>query len=345
MKSGAISLKMHDSQLNYSVLSVEECLEVLKVKSSGLSSEDAQNRLSETGFNEIEEAKKKGVLTLFIEQFKSFLIIILLAAVIISAFLGELIDAIVIFAIVIAVAVLGFIQEFRAGKAIEALKQIAAPIARVRRDDTIREIPSREVVPGDIVLLEMGNKVPADARLIETVSLKIDEASLTGESIPVQKFTLPLEKEMPLAERKNLAYSGTTVTYGRGTGLVVATGMKTEFGKIAKLIQTVEEGQTPLQQRLDHIGKWLGILCILVVAFVALLLVYHETQFNFELLTQALLIEIFIWSVSLAVAAVPEALPAVVVVALTVGVQRMAKRRSIVRKLPVVETLVTKQAL
>jgi Ca2+-transporting ATPase len=320
-------LKIQESQVNHSVSSVEECLETFNSKTNG------------SGYNEIEEGKKKNVFLLFAEQFKSFLIIILLAAVAISAFLGELLDATVIFAIIIAVAVLGFIQEFRAEKAIEALKQIAAPVARVRRDGITQEIPSREVVPGDIVLLEMGNKIPADVRLIEAINLKMDEASLTGESVPVHQSILPLEKDTPLADRINMAYSGTTVSYGRGTGLVVATGMETEFGKIAKLIQTAEEGQTPLQQRLDHIGKWLGILCIVVVVFVALILVYHETGFNFALLNQALLVEIFIWSVSLAVAAVPEALPAVVVVALTVGVQRMAKRHAIVRKLPVVETL------
>ncbi len=325
--------------MNHSVSSVEECLEVLNSKPNGLDCEDAERRLLQTGYNEIEEGKKKNVFLLFAEQFKSFLIIILLAAVTISAFLGELLDATVIFAIIIAVAVLGFIQEFRAEKAIEALKQIAAPVARVRRDGIIQEIPSREVVPGDIVLLEMGNKIPADIRLIEAINLKMDEASLTGESVSVHKSILPLEKDMPLADRTNMAYSGTSVAYGRGTGLVVATGMETEFGKIAKLIQTAEEGQTPLQQRLDYIGKWLGILCIVVVVFVALILVYHETGFKFALLNQALLVEIFIWSVSLAVAAVPEALPAVVVVALTVGVQRMARRHAIVRKLPVVETL------
>jgi len=332
-------LKIQESQVNHSVSSVEECLEVLNSKTDGLNCEDAESRLLQTGYNEIEEGKKKNVFLLFAEQFKSFLIIILLAAVAISAFLGELLDATVIFAIIIAVAVLGFIQEFRAEKAIEALKQIAAPVARVRRDGITQEIPSREVVPGDIVLLEMGNKIPADIRLIEAINLKMDEASLTGESVSVHKSILPLEKDMPLADRTNMAYSGTTVAYGRGTGLVVATGMETEFGKIAKLIQTAEEGQTPLQQRLDYIGKWLGILCIVVVVFVALILVYHETGFNFALLNQALLVEIFIWSVSLAVAAVPEALPAVVVVALTVGVQRMARRHAIVRKLPVVETL------
>ncbi|MFX1466266.1 MAG: calcium-translocating P-type ATPase, SERCA-type [Promethearchaeota archaeon] len=332
-------MKKQESQVNHSVSSVEECLEAFNSNTSGLNCEDAEKRLLQTGYNEIEEGKKKNVLVLFAEQFKSFLIIILLAAVAISALLGEILDASVIFAIIIAVAVLGFIQEFRAEKAIEALKQIAAPVARVKRDDITQEIPSREVVPGDIVLLEMGNKIPADVRLIEVINLKIDEASLTGESVPVQKSILPLDKDMPLADRINMAYSGTTVAYGRGTGLVVATGMETEFGKIAKLIQSAEEGQTPLQQRLDHIGKWLGILCIVVVVFVALILVYHETGFNFALLNQVLLIQIFIWSVSLAVAAVPEALPAVVIVALTVGVQRMAKRNSIVRKLPVVETL------
>ncbi|MHA2062223.1 MAG: cation-translocating P-type ATPase, partial [Candidatus Sifarchaeia archaeon] len=332
-------MKIQESQVNHSVSSVEECLETFNSKTNGLNCEDAERRLLQTGYNEIEEGKKKNVFLLFAEQFKSFLIIILLAAVAISAFLGELLDATVIFAIIIAVAVLGFIQEFRAEKAIEALKQIAAPVARVRRDGITQEIPSREVVPGDIVLLEMGNKIPADVRLIEAINLKMDEASLTGESVPVHKSILPLEKDTPLADRINMAYSGTTVSYGRGTGLVVATGMETEFGKIARLIQTAEEGQTPLQQRLDHIGKWLGILCIVVVVFVASILVYHETGFNFALLNQALLVEIFIWSVSLAVAAVPEALPAVVIVALTVGVQRMAKRHAIVRKLPVVETL------
>ncbi|MFX1518830.1 MAG: calcium-translocating P-type ATPase, SERCA-type [Promethearchaeota archaeon] len=323
----------------YHLMSVEETYNALGSKKDGISNDEAKMRLEKFGLNEIEETAKTSLLALFLSQFKSFLVIILLVAVIISFvsslfFGGEILESIAILAIVFANSILGFVQEYRAEKAIEALKQIAAPEAVVFRNDTGMRIPSRELVPGDIVLLEMGNRVPADVRLIEAVNLKIDEASLTGESVPVQKFVQPLEKDALLADRKNMAYSGTTVAYGRGKAIVTATGMTTELGKIAQLIQTTEDELTPLQKRLDVVGRWLGVGCIIAAAIVALTGIFRAPS-----ITQPFLVELFLWSVSIAVAGVPEALPAVVVIALTVGVQRMAKRNSIVRRLPVVETL------
>ena len=327
------------TEKKFHLMTVGDTYNTLGSKDDGISNNEAKIRLNKYGLNEIQEAEKTSLLKLFLAQFKSFLVLILVAAVVISFvssifFGGEIFESIAIFAIVFANAILGFVQEYRAEKAIEALKQIAAPEALVFRNGIEMRIPSRELVPGDIVLLEMGNKVPADVRLIEAINLKIEEASLTGESVPVQKIVQPLETDVLLADRKNMAYSGTTVAYGRGKGIVIATGMTTELGKIAELIQTAEDELTPLQKRLDVVGKWLGVGCIIAAAIVALTGLIRAPA-----ITQPFLVELFLWSVSIAVAGVPEALPAVVVIALTVGVQKMAKRNSIVRRLPVVETL------
>ncbi len=327
------------TEKKFHLMTVEDTYHTLGSKDDGISDNEAKIRLEKYGLNEIQEAEKTSLLKLFLSQFKSFLVLILVAAVVISFvssifFGGEIFESIAIFVIVFANAILGFVQEYRAEKAIEALKQIAAPEALVFRNGIEMRIPSRELVPGDIVLLEMGNKVPADVRLIEAINLTIEEASLTGESVPVQKIVQPLETDALLADRKNMAYSGTTVAYGRGKGMVIATGMTTELGKIAQLIQTAEDELTPLQKRLNVVGKWLGVGCIIAAAIVALTGLIRAPA-----ITQPFLVELFLWSVSIAVAGVPEALPAVVVIALTVGVQRMAKRNSIVRRLPVVETL------
>jgi len=320
-------------------MGIKDVMRILDTREDGLSSEEAQRRLEVFGYNEIEERKKVSPLMMFLNQFKDVLIIILLIATLVSLALGEILDATVIFAIVIACAVLGFVQEYRSEKALEALRELAAPRARVLRDSKIVEIPAREVVPGDIIVLETGDRVPADARLIEAVNLEVDEAVLTGESVPVPKTTSPLhDVNIPVAERKNMVFMGTFVTRGRGKAVVTTTGMNTEFGKIAAMLQEVEIEKTPLQRKMEEVGKWLGLICLIVCFVVAGLGMVRGVVFEqrppFEVT-----VEMFIWGVSLAVAAVPEALPAVVTISLAVGVQRMAKRNAIVRKLYAVETL------
>jgi Ca2+-transporting ATPase len=312
-------------------LSREEVLRALESGPQGLDQIEAKRRLEEHGPNVLREEIKTAPLKILLDQFKNFLVLILIGAVVVSAAIGEVFDAGVIFVLVMACAALGFVQEHRSQKAIEALKRMAAPRAKVIRDGKEEDVPAREIVPGDIILLATGDQVPADARILEAANLTADESSLTGESIPVEKTTEPIDqRELALGDRVNMVYSATVVTYGRGKGIVTATGMGTEFGKIAGMIQEVEEKKTPLEERLDHIGKWLGILCLAVVAIVFLLEVF---------LREADFLEIFVWSVSLAVAAVPEALPAVVTGSLAIGVQRMARNNAIVRRLPAVETL------
>jgi Ca2+-transporting ATPase len=318
----------------------------------GLTPDEAEKRLAQYGPNELREEKKKiSVWSLVAEQFKSTLIIILMAAVVISVGLGivsyepgaglpgEITDAIVIFAIVVACVALGVIEEYRSEKAMEALKKMAALTATVIRKGADVEIPARDVVPGDIVVLSTGDRIPADLRLIEAFNLRTDEASLTGESTPVEKTTLVIESaEVAIGDRKNMAYSGTTVTYGRGKGIAIATGMQTEFGKIAAMLQEVEEEKTPLEKNLDKVGKWLGYACLGVVA-VVVGLVLVRTLISSGAITGDVILQMFIWGVSLAVAAVPEALAAVVVISLSLGVRRMVKRHALIRRLSAVETL------
>jgi P-type Ca2+ transporter type 2C len=332
-------------------LSTIDTLKNLNSSENGLNQQEAKNRLSQYGRNELGEEKGVSIWPLVAEQFKSTLIIILLAAVIISAGLGifsyepgqglpeEITDAIVIFVIVIACVALGVVEEYRSGKAMEALKKMAALTAIVVRDGTDMEIPASEIVPGDLVLLATGDKVPADLRLIESVNLKTNEASLTGESNPVEKITEPCAgDEVAIGDRKNMAFSGTSIAYGRGKGIAIATGMQTEFGKIASMLQNVEEEATPLEKNLDKVGKWLGYACLAVVAIVVVL-VLVRTLINTGTITGDTIVNMFIWGVSLAVAAVPEALPAVVVISLSIGVQKMVKRHALIRKLAAVETL------
>jgi len=312
-------------------LSGEEVLRALGSGPQGLDRNEAKRRLEEYGPNLLTEEVKAAPLKIFFQQFKNLLVIILIAAVVVSAVIGEVFDAGVIFTLVMACAVLGFIQEHRSQKAIEALKKMAAPRATVIRNGQQENVPTREIVPGDIILLATGDRVPADARILESANLMTDESSLTGESLPVEKTTHSIDHhELALGDRANMLFSSTVVTSGRGRGAVIATGMGSEFGRIAGMIQEVEEKRTPLEERLDYIGKWLGILCLAVVALVFLLEVF---------LREVDILEIFIWSVSLAVAAVPEALPAVVTGSLAIGVQRMARNNAIVRRLPAVETL------
>ncbi|MCU0982897.1 MAG: cation-translocating P-type ATPase, partial [Pirellulaceae bacterium] len=312
------------------MLPVEGVFSQLEASPAGLSSGEAARRLATYGENELREAERVSPWWLLLEQFKNVLIIILLVATVLSAFLGHAVEAITIAVIVIFAVILGFTQEFRAERAIQALRRMAAPLASVFRDGRESEIPARDLVPGDVILLRAGDRVPADVRLVEAVNLKIDEAVLTGESLAVEKQTAPLTvREAPVGDRRNMGFAGTAVTYGRGRAVVVATGMQTEFGKIAQLLQTVETGRTPLQENLDRVGRKLAHAAFAIVGVIVLLGLWRGQE----------LLEMLIFGVALAVAVVPEALPAVVTISLAMGVQRMVRRHALVRRLPVVETL------
>ena len=308
---------------------INSVFEELGVSESGLSSQEAEERLKRYGENELEEKEKVSILRLFISQFTSILIVILIIASIISVLLGELIDAAVILFTVFLAGILSFVQEYQAEKAIELLRSLTSPEATVIRDGVEKEISSKKLVPGDIILLQTGDRIPADARVIKGFNLKTDESSLTGESVPVQKSTEVLPSETPESDRVNMVYTGTSVAYGRGSAIVTTTGMNTTFGELAGLLGTIERSRTPLQESLDKFGRWIGAATLIIVAFVAMLGVFY----GFPLL------DMFLWGVALAVAAIPEALPAVVTVGLGLGVRRMVKRHALVRKLPSVETL------
>lgn len=311
-------------------LTPEEAFELLGSGPNGLKEAEASKRLAETGPNEIQAAKRISAWEILLEQFKNILILILLGATAISLVLGHGIESIVIAVIVLFAVLLGFIQEYRAERAIEALRQMAAPTASVLREGVEVEVPAREIVPGDVILIHTGDRIPADARLLEAINLQVEEAALTGESMPVEKHTQTLAgSDLPVGDRKNLVYAGTAATYGRGKALVVATGMGSEFGKIAQLLQTVETGKTPLQQNLDKVGAVLArAALVVVVIIVALGLVRGQP-----------VIDMLLFGIALAVAVVPEALPAVVTISLAIGVQKMVKRNALIRRLPAVETL------
>jgi Ca2+-transporting ATPase len=278
----------------------------------------------------LQQTRRTSPWAVFLAQFKNALILILLVAVGLSLLLGQTTEAITIAVIVVLAALLGFCQEFRAERALEALRELAAPAAALIRDGHELTVPARDLVPGDIVLLRMGDKVPADARLIEAVNLKIDEAALTGESLPVEKHTLPLSgNDLPLGDRVNMVYAGTAVVYGRGRAAVVATGMRTEFGRIAQFLGTVQATPTPLQQNLDRLGQVLALFGLAVVIIIGVLGVIRGLP----------LLDVIMFGLALAVAVVPESLPAVVTISLAIGVQRMARRNALVRRLAAVETL------
>ena len=304
----------------------------------GLSASDAKARLEQYGPKALASNKKQSMFMRFIDQFKDFMIIVLIIAAILSGVLAhEWTDAAIIMIVVILNAILGVFQEARSEAAIDALKEMATPDAHVRRDDTIVTIPSTELVPGDVVLLEAGDVVPADLRLNQAHSLKIEESALTGESVPVEKHAETLEGEdIALADRVNMAYSNTNVTYGRGEGIVTSTGMHTEVGKIATMLNNADETDTPLKRNLNQLGKTLTImiLAICVIVFIVGVLKADSAERN-----STLMINMFLVAVSLAVAAIPEGLPAIVTIILALGTQTMAKHKAIVRKLPAVETL------
>jgi Ca2+-transporting ATPase len=304
-------------------------LALLNTTRHGLSPAEAERRLQQYGPNELVEKGKVSPFRLWLEQFKDFLIIILLIAVVLSAVLGETIDALVIFVIILFATTLGFFQEYRAEKAMEALKRMAAPTASVVREGNEEEIAASQLVPGDIVALRTGDKVPADCRIIEAVNLKTEEAPLTGESLPVEKTDKAMPPDASIGDRRNMAFMGTAAVYGRAIAVVAATGMNTEFGKIATMLQGVTQEDTPLQKTLDKMGKLIAYGSLGLTAILAILGIFRGHG----------ILEMLIWGVSLAVAAVPEALPAVVTISLALGVQRMVKRHALVRRLPSVETL------
>ncbi len=329
----AISLSPQ-SALNHSpwhVLSSGEVATHLTVDPDvGLTTEEAARRIVQYGLNEIRERPPRPLWRMFLDQFTDFMILVLIGAAIISGIVGEPPDAIAIVVIVLLNGVIGFVQEYRAERAVAALKLLAASTARVRRGGHVTDLSALQLVPGDVVLLEAGNTMPADLRLIETVQLKVDESPLTGESVPVEKQTAPLpEAEVPLGDRVNLAYKGTSVTYGRGSGLVIATGMHTELGRIASMLGKEEAAKTPLQKRLARFGQRLALAALAICGIV----------FAVGVLRGESVVLMFLTAVSLAVAAIPEALPAVVTVSLALGARRMVKKQALIRRLPAVETL------
>ncbi|MEW6062818.1 MAG: calcium-translocating P-type ATPase, SERCA-type [Nanoarchaeota archaeon] len=312
---------------DYYTADIGEAINSLKTSVNGLSEKEAENRLRAYGLNKIEKRKEASKLTIFLMQFKSFLVFILIIAVIISLLVKEYLDAGVIGAILILNAFLGFFQEYRVERAIEALRKLTPTKARVVRDSKIKEINAEQLVPGDVIVIESGDNIPADARLIEVSALETDESSLTGESVTVKKEIKKLPKA-EVSDRTNMIFSGTTATYGRARAVVTDTGMNTELGKIANLIKKKKE-TTPLQKKLDQTGKWMGLL-VIIIALIIFLIGLYEDQPLFEMLLVA---------IALAVAAVPEGLPAVVTITLALGAQRMVKRNALIRKLSSVETL------
>jgi Ca2+-transporting ATPase len=335
-------------EYDWHALKADEVLKHLEVLHEGLSSEEVEKRLGQYGPNQLEEASRPGFLALLWAQLNNFVVILLIVASVISALLGDYVEAAAIMAIVVLNSVLGIVQEQRAEQALAALKKLAAPDAQVLRDGVRRSVPSYNLVPGDIVFLEAGNFIPADIRLLEAVNLRVEEASLTGESLPVQKNAATvLEKNVPLGDRKNTAFMGTLVNYGRGRGVVTSTGMHTQLGLIATMLQNVETEETPLQRRLDQLGKSLSIGSLILVALVFIVALINQTNIN-GLFTSPIayfkefadqITEVFIIAISLAIAAVPEGLPAVVTISLALGMREMIQRHALIRKLSSVETL------
>ncbi len=317
-------------QTPWHTLAVADAVAGQKSSASGLGSGEASARLTQHGPNELQAVRRETAWHVLAAQFKNTLILILLAATIVSGFLGHALEAAVISVIVLLAVLLGFLQEYRASRALDALRRMAAPLAHVLREGHEAAIPAREVVPGDVVVLRAGDRVPADCRVIQSAALAIDEAALTGESEPVRKTTDPLaDPKLALGDRTNMAYAGTLVTQGRGQGLVIATGMSTEFGHIARMVETVVVTRTPLQDNLDRLGGTLGKAALVVVALIVAIGLFRGQP----------VIEMFMFGIALAVAVVPEALPAVVTISLAIGVRRMVRRQALVRRLPIVETL------
>ena len=314
--------------------SVEDVFKEVQSSPSGLSSQEAASRLEKYGANTLQEGKKKTLLEKFVDQFKDFMILVLLVAAVVSMFAHQgdpdPTDAIIILAVVLLNAVLGVFQESKAEEAIEALKKMASPVASVLRDGHVEHIKGEDIVVGDVVILEAGDVVPADMRLFEVNTVKIEESALTGESVPVDKdLVIPTGDEVGIGDRTNMAFSSTNVTYGRAVGVVTSTGMNTEVGKIANMLANTEEGKTPLQENQDALGKWLTIMILVIAVIIFLVGMLRGNEWTHMLLT----------AIAIAVAAIPEGLPAISTIILALGTQKMAQRNAIVRKLPAVETL------
>jgi P-type Ca2+ transporter type 2C len=319
-------------------LDVPEALKALESDAShGLSGDEAVHRLTEYGPNELTKEERVSPWAIFFGQFKNILIIILLIATVLSAAVGEVFDAALIFVIIVFCALLGFFQEFRAEKALEALKKMLSPSVRLIRNGREHDVPSKDIVPGDILLLEAGFKIPADGRLIESASLRCDEASLTGESLPVAKDTAGLAAGVRVADRTNMVFTGTIVTYGRGKAVVTTTGPRTEFGRIAEEVAAVKVEKTPLEKRTDEIGKWLGIISLGICLLITVFSIVRQSLVG--AVDLPFVVRMIMFAVSLAVAAVPEALAAIVTGALAIGMHQMAKNNALIRKMPAVETL------
>ena len=313
---------------------VEDVFKEVQSSPSGLSSQEAASRLEKYGANTLQEGKKKTLLEKFVDQFKDFMILVLLVAAVVSMFAHQgdpdPTDAIIILAVVLLNAVLGVFQESKAEEAIEALKKMASPVASVLRDGHVEHIKGEDIVVGDVVILEAGDVVPADMRLFEVNTVKIEESALTGESVPVDKdLVIPTGDEVGIGDRTNMAFSSTNVTYGRAVGVVTSTGMNTEVGKIANMLANTEEGKTPLQENQDALGKWLTIMILVIAVIIFLVGMLRGNEWTHMLLT----------AIAIAVAAIPEGLPAISTIILALGTQKMAQRNAIVRKLPAVETL------
>ena len=314
--------------------SVEDVFKEVQSSPSGLSSQEAASRLEKYGANTLQEGKKKSLLEKFVDQFKDFMILVLLVAAVVSMFAHQgdpdPTDAIIILAVVLLNAVLGVFQESKAEEAIEALKKMASPVASVLRDGHVEHIKGEDIVVGDVVILEAGDVVPADMRLFEVNTVKIEESALTGESVPVDKdLVIPAGDEVGIGDRTNMAFSSTNVTYGRAVGVVTSTGMNTEVGKIANMLANTEEGKTPLQENQDALGKWLTIMILVIAVIIFLVGMLRGNEWTHMLLT----------AIAIAVAAIPEGLPAISTIILALGTKKMAQRNAIVRKLPAVETL------
>lgn len=308
----------------------DAALASLQSRESGLTDAEGEERLQRYGPNQLQERRARSPWVVLAEQFTEIMVIVLLVAAIISFLIGETTDAIMILIIVVLNAILGFTQEYRAERAMEALKKLAVPLVKVRRNGQVHEIEATRLTPGDVFLLEAGARVPADGRVLRSVNLRVEEAALTGESVPVDKIEAAIAGDsIPLGDRRNMVYMGTAVAYGRGEALVVETGMRTELGHIANMLQEVGEEKTPLQRRMAELGKWLAIGALAICAVVFAVGLWRGGE----------LTEMFLTAVSLAVAAVPEGLPAVVTIALALGAQRMVRRQALIRKLPAVETL------
>lgn len=316
-----------------------ESIETLKSNINGLSSDEAKKRLEEHGYNELKEGVKVPTWKLFLESFKDPLVIILLIAALVQIFLGEVVESIIIFIVIILNSILGVTQTKKAEGSLESLKKLSAPKAKVIRDNQKQTIEGRELVPGDIVILEAGDYIPADGRIIEAQTLKIVEGMLTGESEPVLKHSEKIDEDVGIGDQKNMVFSGSLVVYGRGTFVVTSTGMNTEMGKVANLLETAENKQTPLQQKLDEFSKKLGGLIIVIAALIFIIQVVRSFMSDVDIPKAKIIADSFMFAIAVAVAAIPEALSSIVTIVLSVGTNDMAKKQAIIRKLPAVETL------